>query len=170
MAYSLIANALQVNFDSVLDIPDNDGMVKMFRALESTGLCGSGMSIIYLLGVLSFYLLYEMAYSLIANALQVNFDSVLDIPDNDGMVKMFRALESTGLCGSGMSVVVITEERFEGVFELPTEGLTDLSEVPKNLVFHARSLFSRSGEPVKTSCKKREMKYEFRLLNDTLAM
>ncbi|KZV28315.1 hypothetical protein F511_11676 [Dorcoceras hygrometricum] len=40
MASSLIANSLQVNFDSVLGIPDNDGMVKMFIALESTGLRG----------------------------------------------------------------------------------------------------------------------------------
>ncbi|KZV38630.1 hypothetical protein F511_35160 [Dorcoceras hygrometricum] len=64
--------------------------------------------------------------------------------------------------------VVITEDRFVGVFELPTEGLTDLSDVPKDLIYDARSIFSMSVEPV-NSCKKREMKYEFCLLNDILA-
>ncbi|KZV32323.1 Nucleoporin autopeptidase [Dorcoceras hygrometricum] len=39
MAASLIANSLQVNFDSVLSFSD-EGMVAMFRALESTGLRG----------------------------------------------------------------------------------------------------------------------------------
>ncbi|KZV23544.1 hypothetical protein F511_02030 [Dorcoceras hygrometricum] len=72
------------------------------------------------------------------------------------------------LCVIHGKVVAITE-RFAGVFELPTEGLIDFSEVPNNFVFDARSLFSRSREPVKPSCKKREMKYEFRLLNDILA-
>ncbi|KZV52938.1 hypothetical protein F511_35423 [Dorcoceras hygrometricum] len=140
MAYSLIANALQVNFDSVLGIPDNDGMVKMFRALESTGLRG-------FLGCPS--VLYE-------EELEQFFDTAL-VKDNEI------------LCVIHAKVVVITEDRFAGVFGLPTEGLTDLSEVPKNLVFDARSLFSMSGEPVKTFCKKREMKYEFRLLSDILA-
>ncbi|KZV35308.1 hypothetical protein F511_40775 [Dorcoceras hygrometricum] len=39
MAASLISNALQGNFDSVLSFPD-EGMVAMFKALESTGLRG----------------------------------------------------------------------------------------------------------------------------------
>ncbi|KZV43943.1 hypothetical protein F511_11917 [Dorcoceras hygrometricum] len=137
MASSLIANALQVNFDSVLGIPDNDGMVKMFRALESTGLHS-------FLGCPSVH--YE-------KELEQFFDTAL-VKDNEI------------LCVIHSKVVAITEDRFEGVFELPTEGLTDLSEVPKNLVFDARSLFCRSRDPVKTSCKKRKMKYEFRLLND----
>ncbi|KZV30604.1 hypothetical protein F511_16718 [Dorcoceras hygrometricum] len=47
--------------------------------------------------------------------------------------------------------------------------LTDLSEVQKDLVYDASSIFSAFGEPVKTSCKKKEMKFEFRLLNDILA-
>ncbi|KZV42333.1 hypothetical protein F511_38723 [Dorcoceras hygrometricum] len=140
MASSLIANALQVNFDSVLGIPDNDGMVKMFRALEYTGLRG-------FLGCPS--VLYE-------EELEQFLDTAF-VKDNEI------------LCVIHSKFVAITEDRFAGVFELPTEGLTDLSEVPKNLVFDARSLFYKSGEPVKTSCKKREMQYEFRLLNDILA-
>ncbi|KZV50210.1 hypothetical protein F511_21125 [Dorcoceras hygrometricum] len=39
MATSLIQNAIQVNFDSILSFPD-EGMVQMFKALESTGLRG----------------------------------------------------------------------------------------------------------------------------------
>ncbi|KZV29983.1 splicing factor 3B subunit 1-like [Dorcoceras hygrometricum] len=77
--------------------------------------------------------------------------------------------ENEILCVIHGKVVVITEDRFAGVFELPTEGLTDFSEVPKNLAFDARSLFSQSREPNKTSCKKRKMKHEFLLLNDILA-
>ncbi|KZV25068.1 protein lava lamp [Dorcoceras hygrometricum] len=49
------------------------------------------------------------------------------------------------------------------------EGLTDLSEVPKDLVFEARRIFFESKEQVRTSCKKKEMKIEFRLLGDILA-
>ncbi|KZV35852.1 hypothetical protein F511_32026 [Dorcoceras hygrometricum] len=44
-----------------------------------------------------------------------------------------------------------------------------MNEVPKHLVFDARSAFSTDGEQHKTSCKKREMKFEFRLLNDILS-
>ncbi|KZV56648.1 Ferric reduction oxidase 4 isoform 1 [Dorcoceras hygrometricum] len=58
---------------------------------------------------------------------------------------------------------------FAGVFELPTTGLTDVADVPKDLVYDARSIFSKSGEPVQASSKKRAMKYEFHLLNDILA-
>ncbi|KZV38738.1 hypothetical protein F511_22430 [Dorcoceras hygrometricum] len=84
-----------------------------------------------------------MASSLFANTLQINFDSVLSFPDYERMVNMFKALEST--------------------------GLRDVVDVPKYLVYDARSIFSKSGKPVKTSCKKRKMKYEFCLLNDILA-
>ncbi|KZV50301.1 hypothetical protein F511_36556 [Dorcoceras hygrometricum] len=40
MASAFITNALQVNFDSLLGIQNNEGMVQMFRALEATGLRG----------------------------------------------------------------------------------------------------------------------------------
>ncbi|KZV37656.1 dystroglycan-like [Dorcoceras hygrometricum] len=140
-----------------------------------------------------------MASSLIANAIQINFDSVLGISDNDGMVNMFKALEASGLrgflccpsilyereleqfldtaivqegditCAVSGKYVAISESRFAGVFGLPTEGLTDISAVPKDLVYNARSIFSHSGEPVSFSCNKRLLKYEYRLLNDILA-
>ncbi|KZV34338.1 hypothetical protein F511_35353 [Dorcoceras hygrometricum] len=138
-----------------------------------------------------------MVASLIHNALQVNFDSVLSLPD-EGTVQMFKALESTGLrgflgCHSVLNeddlmaffsysfvreneviscvqgnFVGISEEVLAASFELPTEGLTSMDEVSKDLIYDVRSVFFASGEPVKTSCKKKEMKIEFRLLNDIL--
>ncbi|KZV30356.1 hypothetical protein F511_34883 [Dorcoceras hygrometricum] len=65
--------------------------------------------------------------------------------------------------------VEISEGMFATAFGLPTEGLTDVSDVPKDLVFDARSLFSESKEQVSISCFKKEMKIEYRLLHDILA-
>ncbi|KZV54703.1 hypothetical protein F511_05084 [Dorcoceras hygrometricum] len=65
--------------------------------------------------------------------------------------------------------VDISEQLLAETFELPVEGLTDLSEIPKDIVFDAKSIVSLSGEPVSTSRKKMEMKIEFRLLCDILA-
>ncbi|KZV52102.1 hypothetical protein F511_12302 [Dorcoceras hygrometricum] len=45
----------------------------------------------------------------------------------------------------------------------------DLSEIPKDVVFYARSIVSMSGEPVSLSGKKSQMKVEYRLLCDIMA-
>ncbi|KZV50170.1 hypothetical protein F511_20292 [Dorcoceras hygrometricum] len=138
-----------------------------------------------------------MASSLICNTVHILFDSVLAM-DNEGIVAMFEALVASGQKGFlgfpaviyeaalieffqhgsvryGMVVstiqgksVEISEEVFAGSFELPMDGLKDLNEVPKDLVFDARSIFSFTCEQVSTSCKMREMKIEFRLLSDIL--
>ncbi|KZV21097.1 myosin-11-like [Dorcoceras hygrometricum] len=42
--------------------------------------------------------------------------------------------------------VEISEELFASTFELPVDGLKDLSEIPKDIVFDARSIFYFSGE------------------------
>ncbi|KZV37098.1 hypothetical protein F511_24661 [Dorcoceras hygrometricum] len=65
--------------------------------------------------------------------------------------------------------VAISEDRLAGVFNLPTDGLTDLSEVLNHLVLQEMTVFSKSEKPVQYSCKKRLLKYEFRFLNDILA-
>ncbi|KZV44234.1 hypothetical protein F511_42621 [Dorcoceras hygrometricum] len=139
-----------------------------------------------------------MASSLISNTNQVYFASILGM-DNEGMVAMFEALISSGLngflgCSSAIyeaalveffqnasvrdgqvvstvqgKPVEISEELFARTFELPMEGLTDMHEVPKDLLYDARSKFSFNGEQFSTSCKKREMKIEFKLLNNILA-
>ncbi|KZV32669.1 hypothetical protein F511_16392 [Dorcoceras hygrometricum] len=51
--------------------------------------------------------------------------------------------------------VEISEEVFSRTFQLPMEGLTDMNEVPKDIVFDARTEFSFTGEQLTTSCKKR---------------
>ncbi|KZV34512.1 hypothetical protein F511_27861 [Dorcoceras hygrometricum] len=139
-----------------------------------------------------------MALSLTQNALQINFDSVIILSDG-GMVSMFKALESSGLRGFlGCSATVyekylviffengtvrgntvvstvkgvtvnISEDQFAGVFDLPTEGLTSVNDFPANLINEGKSVFSEKGELIKTSCKNKEMKMEFRLLKDILA-
>ncbi|KZV24455.1 hypothetical protein F511_17242 [Dorcoceras hygrometricum] len=139
-----------------------------------------------------------MASSLFVNTVHVCFESVLSM-DNAGMVVMFESLVATGLKGFlGCPVVIheaalleffengsvrdglvvstvngvtveISEQLFAEMFELPVEGLTDFSEIPKDLVFDARSIVSLSGEPVSISGKNKEMTIEFRLLCDILA-
>ncbi|KZV43247.1 TMV resistance protein N-like [Dorcoceras hygrometricum] len=54
-------------------------------------------------------------------------------------------------------------------FELPVDGLGDLSEIPKDAIFDARSIVSLSGEPVSLSGRKNQMKFEFRILCDIMA-
>ncbi|KZV16899.1 delphilin-like [Dorcoceras hygrometricum] len=111
-----------------------------------------------------------MASSLINNTIQI-FDSVYGMAD-EGMVQMFKALESSGLhgflgCSSAIyeadlveffqnasvrdgkvvsavqgKAVEISDEMFAGTFDFPTEGLTEMTDVPKDLVFDARSAFS----------------------------
>ncbi|KZV31859.1 hypothetical protein F511_33072 [Dorcoceras hygrometricum] len=139
-----------------------------------------------------------MAYSYYNNALHVNFESVLTM-DDPGMVSMFQALMASDLEGflgcpaviyeaalvyfienasvrDGVVVstvhgvtVEISEQLFAETFELPVEGLSELLEIPKDLVFDARSIVSLFGEPISTSGKKREMKFEYRLLCDIMA-
>ncbi|KZV49396.1 hypothetical protein F511_29304 [Dorcoceras hygrometricum] len=111
-----------------------------------------------------------MASSLYVNTVHVFFE-VLAM-DNAGMVVMFESLVATGLKGFLGCPTVIHEAALTAVcrdFELPVEGLSNLSEIPKDIVFDARSIVSLSGEPVSTSGKKREMTIEFRLLCDILA-
>ncbi|KZV45265.1 hypothetical protein F511_16848 [Dorcoceras hygrometricum] len=139
-----------------------------------------------------------MASALINNTVQVYFASILSM-DHEGIVSMFEALVASGLSGflgcssalfeaalvdflhnasvrDGIVVstvqgkpVSISEELFASTFELPMEGLTDLHEVSQDLILEVRRAFSYSGKLISTSCKKREMVYEFRLLNDILA-
>ncbi|KZV36590.1 hypothetical protein F511_42687 [Dorcoceras hygrometricum] len=139
-----------------------------------------------------------MAASFYSNSVHVDFDSVLKM-DELGMVSMFQALVASGLqvflgCTAmvyeealveffangtvryGLVVssvdgvlVEISEELFAETFELPVDGLGDLSEMPKDVIFDARSIVSLSGEPISLSGRKNQMKFEFRLLCDIMA-
>ncbi|KZV26608.1 hypothetical protein F511_08132 [Dorcoceras hygrometricum] len=139
MASALISNSHHISFDSVLAM-DDAGLVAVFEALVATGLKD-------FLGCPAIY--YEAALTEFFENSSVR----------DGMVvSTIRGM-----------TVEISENVFAGAFQLPMDGLTDLSEVLKDLVFDVRSIVSDSGEQVSTSCKKREMEIEFRLLSYILA-
>ncbi|KZV18403.1 hypothetical protein F511_19179 [Dorcoceras hygrometricum] len=139
MQSSLFTNTLHVCFDSVLAM-DNPGMVSMFEALMASGLSG-------FLGCPA--VLYEDAL----------IEFFLNGSVRDGKVV-------SAICGKQVET---SEELFSSTFELPVDGLIDLSKIPKDIIFYARSIFSLSGEQISTYGKKREMKFEFRLLSDILA-
>ncbi|KZV17895.1 hypothetical protein F511_06822 [Dorcoceras hygrometricum] len=109
-----------------------------------------------------------MASSLFVNTLQVSFTSVLAM-EHDGMVRMFKALEDTGLRGflEGTTLVfesvvteffsnarviagtivstvsgknlVVTEELFSRTFKIPTEGMQNLSGIPNETITEMRT-------------------------------
>ncbi|KZV26887.1 hypothetical protein F511_41335 [Dorcoceras hygrometricum] len=139
-----------------------------------------------------------MASSFYSNTVHVDFESVLAMHD-PGIVSMFQALIVSGLQGFlGCSAVIhkealleffengtvrdglvvstvhgvtveISEWLFAEKFELPVEGLTDLTDVPKDKIFDAKSIVSLTGEPIRTSGTKSQMKIHFHLLCDIMA-
>ncbi|KZV45771.1 hypothetical protein F511_32054 [Dorcoceras hygrometricum] len=139
MASSLYSNAQHVDFDSVLGM-DDPGMVSMFEALMASGLRG-------FLGCPA--VVYE--------------DALVDFFEN--------ASVRNGVVFSivGGQVVEISEKLFAESFELPVDGLGDLSEMPKDAIFDARSIVSLSGEPINLSGRKNQMKMPYRLLCDIVA-
>ncbi|KZV49876.1 hypothetical protein F511_42242 [Dorcoceras hygrometricum] len=108
-----------------------------------------------------------MASAYYSNTHHIDFESVLAM-DDPGMVSMFQALMASGLDVAG-KLVEISEEWFAESFDLPMDGLSELSEIPKDVVFDARSIISMSSEPVSLSGKKSQMKIEYRLLCDIMA-
>ncbi|KZV33317.1 hypothetical protein F511_41640 [Dorcoceras hygrometricum] len=99
MASVFFVNSYQINFESVLMIPDHDGMLNMFKALEASGLRG-------FLGCES--VLYE-------KELEQFFETAL-----------VQGEDITGtVSGKFFS---ISQARFAHVFELPTEGVVNFSE------------------------------------------
>ncbi|KZV50058.1 hypothetical protein F511_32501 [Dorcoceras hygrometricum] len=140
MTSSLISNSHHIDFDAVFGMEDTD-LVQMFESLIATGL--------------------------------KNFLGCPAVFNEDAVIEFFAnsSVREDGLVFSTVNgaTVEISEEVFVETFELPVEGLTDLSEVPKNLVFDARSLFSISKEQVSISCLKKAMKIQYHLLHDILA-
>ncbi|KZV47916.1 hypothetical protein F511_32860 [Dorcoceras hygrometricum] len=139
MASSLYSNAQHVDFDSVLAM-DDPGMVSMFEALMASGLRG-------FLGCPA--VVYE--------------DALVDFFEN--------ASVRNGVVFStvGGQIVKITEKLFAESFELPVEGFGELSEMPKDAIFDARSIVSLSGEKINLSGRKNQMKMPYRLLCDIVA-
>ncbi|KZV50345.1 hypothetical protein F511_35540 [Dorcoceras hygrometricum] len=139
MASSFYSNAQHVDFESVLGMDDH-GMVSMFEALMASGLRG-------FLGCPA--VVYE--------------DALVDFFEN--------ASVRSGVIFSnvGGQLVEISEKLFAESFELPVDGLGDLSEMPKDAIFDARSIVSLSSEPINLSGRKNQMKMPFRLLCDIMA-
>ncbi|KZV39026.1 hypothetical protein F511_07973 [Dorcoceras hygrometricum] len=139
MASSFYSNAQHVDFESVLSMDDRE-MVSMFEALMAFGLRG-------FLGCPA--VVYE--------------DALVDFFEN-GSVRNGVIISTVG-----GQLVEISEELFAESFELPVDGLGDLSERPKDAIFDARSIVSLSSEPISLSGRKNQMKMPFRLLCDILA-
>ncbi|KZV44658.1 delphilin-like [Dorcoceras hygrometricum] len=140
MASAFITHSYQINFESVLMIHDHEGMLNMFKALESSGLRR-------FLGCES--VLYE-------KELGHFFDTAL-----------IQGEDVTGVISG--KFVSISPTLFAKVFDFPTEGITNFSEVPKDTLYDAWSFFSKEGVQIDVHGKKKYMKHEFRLLNDILA-
>ncbi|KZV58237.1 dystroglycan-like [Dorcoceras hygrometricum] len=119
MASSLISNSHHVDFDSVFGM-DDATITQMFELLIATGLKD-------FLGCPAVY--YEAAL--------IEFFENGSVREDGMVVSTIRGI-----------TVEISEGMFATAFGLPTEGLTDVSDVPKDLVFDARSLFSESEEQV----------------------
>ncbi|KZV36559.1 hypothetical protein F511_23588 [Dorcoceras hygrometricum] len=139
MASAYYSNTQHIDFESVLPM-DDPGMVSMFQALMASGLEG-------FLGCPA--VIYEAAL--------VDFFENASV--RDGVIISTVAGQ----------LVEISEEWFAESFDLPVDGLSELSEIPKDVVFDAKSIISMSGEPVSLSGKKGQMKIEYRILCDIMA-
>ncbi|KZV56269.1 hypothetical protein F511_20053 [Dorcoceras hygrometricum] len=115
MASSFYNNSQYIDFDSVLAM-DDQGMVSMFQALMASGLAG-------FLGCLT--VIYEAA--------------LVDFFENASVREGVIISKVAG------QLVEISEEWFAESFDLPVDGLGDLSKIPKDLIFYARSIVSLSG-------------------------
>ncbi|KZV26395.1 dystroglycan-like [Dorcoceras hygrometricum] len=139
MASSFYSNTQHIDFASVFAMND-PGMVSMFQALIATG--------------------YE------------GFLSCTAVVYETSLVDFF---ENTSVCDGVIistvagQLVEISEEWFAETFELPVDGLADVSEIPKDKIFDARSIVSMTGEPVILSGLKSQMKIHYRLLCDIMA-
>ncbi|KZV41237.1 dystroglycan-like [Dorcoceras hygrometricum] len=139
MASAYYSNTVHIDFASVLDM-ENPGIVSVLNALMASGLEG-------FLGCPA-----------------VIYESELVDFFNNGSVRDGLVLSTV----NGVPVE-FSEQLFAETFELPVDGLADLSDMPKDKIFDARSLVSLSGEPVSLSGRKGQMKIEYRLLCDIMA-
>ncbi|KZV42277.1 hypothetical protein F511_13887 [Dorcoceras hygrometricum] len=138
MASSLYSNAQHMDFESVLGM-DDPGMVSMFEALMASGLRG-------FLGCPA--IVYE--------------DALVDFFENASIRN--EVVFST----IGGQIVQISEKLFAETFELPIEGLGDLSEMPKDYIFDARSIVSLSGSAVTPTFEQRVQMAQRRIVQTVL--
>ncbi|KZV16711.1 protein transport protein sec31-like [Dorcoceras hygrometricum] len=118
MASSFYTNTLHVDFDSVLAM-DNPVMVSVFNALMASGLEG------------------------FLDCPAVLYEGALLYFFNNGSVRDDLVVSSV----NGVPVEIM-EQLLAETFELPFDGLSEFSEIPRDKVFDSRSIVSLSGEPV----------------------
>ncbi|KZV18601.1 cell division control protein 2C [Dorcoceras hygrometricum] len=166
MASSSFTNAYLVDFESVLNIPYNEGMQNMFKALENSGLRGSKQ-----IGV-DFS---DVPKNLVYDARKIFSKSGEPVVPH-GKKKLlkyeYRLLNdilAKSIMVKAGSFDDVTNERFQMMTAIHFGLKVNWSKVLKNLVYDARKIFSKSGEPVVPHGKKKLLKYEYRLLNDILA-
>ncbi|KZV23662.1 RNA polymerase beta' subunit [Dorcoceras hygrometricum] len=148
MASSLISSSHHIDFDSVFGFDDVE-LVQMFESLI-TMFSEKWRGGQHHQGIFGFddVELVQMFESLITMVLKVFLGCPAIFYEAALAVFFTNSSVRNGVVVSTIrgTVIEISEEVFATTFELPTEGLTDLSEVPKNLVFDARSLFSESTD------------------------
>ncbi|KZV36638.1 hypothetical protein F511_28587 [Dorcoceras hygrometricum] len=170
MASSLYSNAQHVDFESVLGL-DDPGMVSMFEALVASGLRDflGCPAVVYEDALVDFF--ENSSVPLVASGLR-DFLGCPAVVYEDALVDFFEnSSVRNGVVFStvGGQIVEISEKLFAETFELPIDGLGDLSEMPKDTIFDARSIVSLSGEPINLSGRKNQMKMPYRLLCDIVA-
>ncbi|KZV38383.1 hypothetical protein F511_13954 [Dorcoceras hygrometricum] len=118
----------------------HDGMEKIFKSMEDTGIKG-------------FLEAYDLVYE-------------------GDVIEFFvsaRVIAGTIVSSVGNRKMVLTKDLFTEVFGLPIEGQTNLMDIPKDTVVEIGSLFSGSDDPFKAPNKKKGMKINFHLLHDIVA-
>ncbi|KZV35554.1 hypothetical protein F511_34522 [Dorcoceras hygrometricum] len=160
MASYLISSSHHIDFDSVFGI-DDTGLVQMLETLIATGLkeflgCPA---VFYEAALTEFFENSSVRDGVVVSTIR---GTAIEISEN------FSKRWSGGQHHQG-TAIEISQNIFSTTFGLPVDGLTDLSEVPKNLVSDAQSLFSNSKEQVSIYCLKKEMKIQYRLMSDILA-
>ncbi|KZV32763.1 pentatricopeptide repeat-containing protein mitochondrial [Dorcoceras hygrometricum] len=108
-----------------------------------------------------------MASSLVSNTNQVHFASVLAM-DNSEMVAMFEALVASGLNDFlGCMSDIFESALIEFYHNASVQDDKVVSTVQGKLVEISEEIFARTFQlMLSTSCKKRELKIEYRLLSD----
>ncbi|KZV37072.1 hypothetical protein F511_25640 [Dorcoceras hygrometricum] len=139
MAASFFINAMQVKFEFVIAM-EHIGMARMLKSLEDTWLKG-------------FLEASDLVYECV----------VIEFFANEKFIA-----ETIVSCVANRKMA-LTKDVFTEVFGLPTEGLTNFLDIPKETVAEKRRRFYGSDEPFKAPHKKKEMKMEFRLLHDIIA-
>ncbi|KZV35871.1 delphilin-like [Dorcoceras hygrometricum] len=189
MASAYCSNTVHIDFASVLDM-ENPGIVSMINALMASGLEGflGCPAVIYESELVDFFnngsvrdglvvstvkgVPVEFSKQLFVETFELSFLGCPAVIYESELVDFFNnGSVRDGLVVSTVKGVPVefSKQLFVETFELSVDGLADLSDMPKDKIFDARSIVSLSGEPVSLSGRKGQMEIECRLLCDIMA-